>query len=47
MNEDEMVDLVDQIADLVADFGATSGEWSAIAKRVQTELDARDEAVGA
>jgi hypothetical protein len=43
MNDDEMVELVDAIADLLEENGVTAGEWSAISQRVQNELDARDE----
>lgn len=38
-----MVDLVDQIADLLADFGTQTSEWPTISARVQNELDAREE----
>jgi hypothetical protein len=44
MNEDEMVELVDEITDLLLERGITPGEWSDIARRVQNELDVRDEA---
>jgi hypothetical protein len=45
MSEDEIIDLVDQICDLMSEFGAETSDWPMLSKRVQVELDAREEVI--